>query len=63
MELGKDAFSHLPSLTFFLERIMSDALEEQDGKGSIGSRNMTNLQFADDIHALTEEVQELEYKK
>ena len=63
MELGKDAFSRPPSLTFFLERIMSDALEEQDGKGSIDSRNMTNLQFADDIHALTEEEQELEYKK
>ena len=36
----------------FLERIMFDALEEHDGKVSIGSRNMTNLRFADDIDTL-----------
>ena len=35
----------------FLERIMSDALEEHDRKVSIGSRNVTNLRFADDIDA------------
>ena len=44
----------------FLQRIMSDALEEHDGKVSIGGRNITNLQFADDIDALAEEEQELE---
>ena len=44
----------------FLERIMSDALEEHDGKVSIGSRNITNLWFADDIDALAEEELELE---
>ena len=44
----------------FLERIMSDALEEHDGKVSIGGRNITNLRFADDIDALAEEGQELE---
>ena len=44
----------------FLERIMSDALEEDDGKVSIGGRNITNLRFADDIDALAEEEQELE---
>ena len=44
----------------FLEQIMSDALEEHDGKVSIGSRNITNLRFADDIDALAEEEQELE---
>ena len=44
----------------FLERIMSGALEEHDGKVSIGGRNITNLQFADDIDALAEEEQELE---
>ena len=43
-----------------LERIMSDALEEHDGKVSIGGRNITNLRFADDIAALAEEEQELE---
>ena len=30
----------------FLERIMSDALEEHDGKVSIGGRNITNLRYA-----------------
>ena len=39
---------------------MSDALEEHDGKVSIGDRNITNLRFADDIDALAEEEQELE---
>ena len=39
---------------------MSDALEEHDGKVSISGRNITNLQFADDIDALAEEEQELE---
>ena len=44
----------------FLERIMSDALEEHDGKVSVGGRNITNLRFANDIDALAEEEQELE---
>ena len=35
-----------------LERIMSDALDEHDGKVSIGGRNITDLRFADDIDAL-----------
>ena len=39
---------------------MSDALEEHDGKVSIGSRNITNLQFANGIDAPPEEKQELE---
>ena len=44
----------------FLEQIMSDALEEHDGKVSIGGRNITNQRFADDIDALAEEEQEQE---
>ena len=44
----------------FLERIMSEALEENDGKISIGGRTITNLRFADDIDVLAEEEQELE---
>ena len=44
----------------FLEQIMSDALEEHDGKVSIGSKNITNLQFANGIDAPAEEKQELE---
>ena len=39
---------------------MSDALEEHDGKVSIGGRNITKLRFADAIDALAEEEQELE---
>ena len=39
---------------------MSDALEKLDGKVSVGGKNVTNLQFADDIDALAEEEQELE---
>ena len=39
---------------------MSDYREEHDGKFSIGGRNITNLQFADSIHGLAEEEQELE---
>ena len=39
---------------------MSVALEEHSGKVSISGRNITNLQFADDIDALAEEEQELE---
>ena len=53
----------LSSPTLFnicLERIISDALDEHDGKISIGGRNITNLLFADDIDALAEEEQELE---
>ena len=39
---------------------MSDALEEHDGKVSIGGRNITSLRLADDIDALAEEEEELE---
>ena len=38
----------------------SDSKEEHDEKVSIGDRNITNLQFANDIDALAEEEQELE---
>ena len=39
---------------------MSDALEEYVRRVSIGGRNITNLEFADDIDALAEKEQELE---
>ena len=39
---------------------MTDALEEHDGKASIGGRNITNSRFADDIDALAEKEQKLE---
>ena len=38
---------------------MSDALEEHDGKVSMGGRNITYLQCGDDTDALDEEEQEL----
>ena len=41
------------------DRIESDALEENDGKFSIGDRNIINLRFADGMGALAEEEQEL----
>ena len=40
-------------LYHFSRRIMSDVLEDHDGKVSNGGRNVTNLQFADDIYDLT----------
>ena len=44
----------------FLERIMPDALGEQDGNISIGCRTITNIWFADDIDILAGEEQGLE---
>ena len=38
----------------FMERIMTDALENYDGTVSIGGRTITNLHFADDIDGLAE---------
>ena len=50
----------LTLFNIFLKQIMSDALEENDGKVSIGGRSITNLRFANDIDSLAEEEQELE---
>ena len=46
--------------SIFLERIITDALEEPDGRVSIGCRNISDLQFVNDINAVAEEEQELE---
>ena len=43
----------------FLERIMTDALEDYEGTVSIGGRTITNLRFADDIDGLAREEEEL----
>ena len=43
----------------FLERIMTDALEEHEGTVSIGGRTITNLRFADDIDGLAGQEKEL----
>ena len=44
----------------FLEKIMSDALEDHGGKVNIAGRTITSLRFADDIDAAVEKEQELE---
>ena len=44
----------------FLERIMSESLENHYGKVSIRGRNITIVQFADGLYAPAEEQQELE---
>ena len=43
----------------FLERIMTDALEDHEGTVSIGGRTITNLRFAHDIDGLAGEEEEL----
>uniref|UniRef100_UPI0025EDE2DC reverse transcriptase domain-containing protein n=1 Tax=Thiolapillus sp. TaxID=2017437 RepID=UPI0025EDE2DC len=43
----------------FLERIMTDALEDHEVTVSIGGRTITNLCFADDIDGLAGEEEEL----
>ena len=44
----------------YIKRLISDALEEHDGKVSVSTRNIFNLQFAEDIDAVAEEEQEQE---
>ena len=45
--------SFSPTLfNIFLERIMTDALEDHKGTVNIGGRAVTNLRFADDIDGL-----------
>ena len=43
----------------FLEKIMTDALEDHEGTVSIGGRTITNLRFADDIDGLAGEKEEM----
>ena len=42
--------------SIFVEGIMSDALKEHDGKVSISSRIIIDLQFADDKDAVAQAV-------
>ena len=52
----------LLSSTFFnifLERVMTDALEDHEGTVSIGGRTITNLRFADDIDGIAGDEEEL----
>ena len=43
----------------FLERILTDALEDHEGTVSFGGRTITSLLFADDIDGLAGEEEEL----
>ena len=43
----------------FLERIMTDTLEDHEGTVRIGGGTITNLRFADDIDGLAGEEEEL----
>ena len=43
----------------FLERIVTNALEDHEGTVSIGGRTITRLRFADDIDGLAGEEEEL----
>ena len=43
----------------FLERFITDALEDYEGAVSIGGRTFTNLRFADDIDGSAREEDEL----
>ena len=51
----------LSSILFniFMERIITDALEDDKGTVSTGGRTITNLRFADDINGLAGEEEEL----
>ena len=43
----------------FLERIMTDSLENHEGTVRIGGRTIPNLRFADDIDGIAGEEEEL----
>ena len=43
----------------FLERIMTDALEDHEGTASIGGRTITNFRFDDGVGGLAGEEEEL----
>ena len=46
----------LPTISnIFLERIITDALEDHEGTVSIGGTTITNLRFVDDIDGLAGE--------
>ena len=51
---------HSPILfNIFLKRIMTDAIEDQEGTFSIAGTTITYLRFADDIDGLAGEEEEL----
>ena len=43
----------------FLERVMTDGLEDHEGTVSIGGKTITNLRFADDVDGFAGEEEKL----
>ena len=48
-----------PLFNIFLERIITDTLENREGTFSMGGRTITNLRFADDVIGLAGAEEEL----
>ena len=59
LESDRDVSLSPTLFNVFLERIMTDALEDHEGTVSIGGRTITNLRFANDIDGLAREEEEL----
>ena len=62
LESDRDVYSHHPLQHvsgIFLEKIVTDALDDHKGTVSIGGRAIANLRFADDIDGLAAEEEEL----
>ena len=57
--VGQRCLLSLTLFSIFLERIMTDALEDHEGTVSIGGRTITNLHFPDDIDGLAGAEEEL----
>ena len=60
VEVRQGCLFSLTLFNIFLERMMTDALEEHQGTVGIGGRTITNLRFADDIDRLAGSEQDLE---
>ena len=58
--VGQGCLLSLTLVNTVLKQIMSDGLEEHDGKVSICGRNITNLRFAHDTDAQAEDKQDLD---
>ena len=58
-EVRQGCLLSLTLFNIFLERIMTDAIEDHEGTVSTGDRTITNLRFADDIDGSAGEEEEL----
>ena len=59
MESDKECLLSPILFHIFLEKIVTDVLDDQEGTLSIGGRTITNLRFADDNDGLAGEEEEL----